>query len=142
MSIPHSPTDLRSRPTRRLSQAECHEWLTSHRQGRLGYSSGRGPRSVVVNYSVADEQIVVRVPDYNDIAHYAPGSPVTFDVEDDPAEPAARPEAVSVSGTAALVDHADELGGVTFAESWPEGVTTAVVRVPLTAVEGFERADR
>lgn len=142
MSSPRlTPAHRSHQPARRLSRAECTDWLSSHREGRLGYTSGRGPRSVVVSYAMAGEHIVVRVPDYNDIAHYAPGAAVTFDVEDDQAEPAPRPETVSVSGTAALVDRPDELGGVDFAESWPDGVGTAVVSLPLTAVEGFERTD-
>jgi len=143
MSSPRAFPPTRSQhPARRLSPAECTDWLSSHREGRLGYTTGRGPRSVVVSYALADNQIVVRVPDYNDIAHYAPGASVTFDVEDDQAESDPRPETVSVSGTAKLVHQSDQLGEVQFAESWPDGVGTAVVSLPLTAVEGFERTDR
>lgn len=143
MSSPRILPPHRShQPARRLSPDECTDWLSSHREGRMGYSSGRGPRSVVVSYAMAGNQIIVRVPDYNDIAHYAPGAPVTFDVEDDQAEPAPRPETVSVFGTAELVDQPDELGRVDFAESWPDGVSTAVVSLPITAVEGFERTAR
>ena len=43
--------------TRRLSPHECKAWLCSHHEGRLGYQSGKGPRSVVVSYSVAEDQI-------------------------------------------------------------------------------------
>ncbi len=108
----------------------------------MGYTSGRGPRSVVVSYAMAGNQIIVRVPAFNDIAHYAPGAPVTVVVEDAQAEPDPRPETVSVFGTAELVDQSEDLGRVDFAESWPDGVGTAVVSLPLTAVEGFERTDR
>ena len=52
---------------RRLSAHECKAWLCSHHEGRLGYQSGRGHRSVVVSYAIADDQILVRLPDYNDI---------------------------------------------------------------------------
>ena len=66
---------------RRLSPHECKAWLCSHHEGRLGYQSGRGHRSVVVSYAVAGDQILVRLPDYNDIVHYAPGAEVSLDVD-------------------------------------------------------------
>jgi len=42
---------------RRLSPHECKAWVCSHHEGRLGYQSGRGHRSVVVFYAVAGDQI-------------------------------------------------------------------------------------
>ena len=125
--------------TRRLSRRECHDWLTSHGEGRLGYTSGRGPRSVVVSYSMADEQIVVRLPDYNEVVQYAPGSAVTFEVEGQTDTVPAH-ETVSVSGTAELAGPGQAFLDVAFAESWPDGVATSLVCLPLTAVEGFELA--
>ena len=86
--------------TRKLSPHECKAWLCSHHEGRLGYQSGKGPRSVVVSYAVAEDQILVRLPDYNDIVHYAPGSEVSLDV--DGGTPAAHRETVVVTGRAAL----------------------------------------
>lgn len=127
---------------RRLSRTECQDWLTSHREGRLGYSSGCGPRSVVVSYAVADEQIMLRLPEYNDIVNYAPGAEITLDVDEEQTETRPGHETVSVSGTAERANSDDDLGGVEFPESWPDGVGTTVVRLPLTAVEGFERGDR
>lgn len=129
---------VHSQPAREMSRTECHQVLTSHAEGRLGYCSGKGPRSVVVSYAVSGEQIVVRLPDYNDIVQYAPGEEVTLEVEDLAASGPSG-ERVSVCGTAALVAPEDELGGVDFAESWPPGIATSVVCLPLTAVEGFER---
>ncbi len=127
---------------RRLSRTECRDWLTRHREGRLGYRSGRGPRSVVVSYAVAGEQIVVRLPDYNDIAHYAPGAEITLDVDSEPDERRSGPETVNVSGLAEQADPDEDLGEVDFAESWPDGVGTTVLLLPLTAVQGFECTDR
>ena len=77
---------------RRLSVHECKAWICSHHEGRFGYQSGRGHRSVVVSYAVAGDQILVRLPDYNDIVHYAPGSEVSLDVDGGtPAAHRARP---------------------------------------------------
>lgn len=126
---------------RQLSHRECREWLTTHGEGRLGYTTGRGVRSVVVSYCISGEQIVVRLPDYNDIVQYAPGSEVIFEVEDQ-TDTVPGYETVSVSGTAELTQDEDEqFDNIDFAESWPDGIATSLVYLPLTAVEGFELAD-
>ena len=119
---------------RSLSAGECRRWLLQHHEGRLGYLSGRGPRSVVVSYAVDDDQILVQVPDYNDIAQYAPGAQVTLAV-DGPVEgsPPGEPEIeeVSVTGTAAHADRAQQaVDTVRFDESWPNGIKTSVVICP------------
>jgi hypothetical protein len=130
--------------TRPLTAIECHHWLRRHHQGRLGYLSGRGQRAVVVSYKVAGGLILVQVPDYNDIAQYAPGAAVTLAV-DGTAEstPAGGPttSAVTVTGTAACVDETTRppVDSVPFEESWPTGIKTSVVALPLTNVEGFRR---
>jgi len=128
----------RSISPRRLSTRECHEWLDSHHEGRLGYPTGRGPRSVVVSYAIAGQQIVFRLPDYNDIVHYAPGERVTLEV-DGVHDAAGDFETVLVTGQAALAgEHAPEVAGAEFAEVWPSGVSTTVICLPMTQVEGFE----
>jgi hypothetical protein len=143
MSITHQARGpQQTSPTRRLSARECRDWLTSHREGRLGYHTGRGPRSVVVSYAVADEQIMFRLPDYNDIVHYAPGERVTLEVE------SGRPVVgdfgtVRVTGEATLApaEMPRTLPGTGFEEQWPAGVSTTVICLPLTEVEGFEQPD-
>lgn len=133
------PRSTHPHHTRRLTRRECQDWLTSHGEGRLGYTSGRGPRSVVVSYAMAGEQIVVRLPHYNEVVQYAPGSEVTFEVEGQ-TDTVPALETVSVWGTAALAEP-DQTFDVDFAESWPDGVSTSLVYLPLTAVEGFELAN-
>jgi hypothetical protein len=125
---------------RRLSSGECRRWLEQHRQGRLGYLSGRGPRSVVVSYAVVGDQILVKVPDYNDIAHYAPGAQVTLAV-DGKIDHTAVIEEVSVTGTAGHQDGNVAVPGdaVQFDESWPAAIKTSVVTLPLTGMEGVRR---
>jgi nitroimidazol reductase NimA-like FMN-containing flavoprotein (pyridoxamine 5'-phosphate oxidase superfamily) len=126
------------RSVRRLSPRECQDWLTSHGEGRLGYPTGRGPRSVVVRYAMADGNIVFRLPDYNDIVHYAPGEHVTLEV-DGPKAPRGDFETVIVRGRAERAreqqEHVEEAA---FDEQWPSGVSTTVIRLPMTDVEGFE----
>ena len=88
-------------PQRKLSAGECRAVLASHHEGRLGYQSGRGPRSVVVSYAITEDAIMMRLPDYNDAVHYAPGAEVRLEV--DGLVPAGMDE-VLVTGTAVVDD--------------------------------------
>ena len=126
---------------RRLSPHECKAWVCSHHEGRLGYQSGRGHRSVVVSYAVAGDQILVRVPDYNDIARYAPGAESSLAV--DGGTPAAHRETVTVTGTAELAenDRRPLIDQAAFEEDWPSDVRTSIICLPLNTVEGFELRD-
>jgi nitroimidazol reductase NimA-like FMN-containing flavoprotein (pyridoxamine 5'-phosphate oxidase superfamily) len=143
--FPTMPVTHRSAPrhrssvsARRLTTRECRDWLDSHHEGRLAYSTGRGPRSVVVNYAITSHQIMFRLPDYNDIVHYAPGERITLEVEG-PQAAMGDFETVTVTGEAQLAgEHAPELAEADFVEQWPAGVSTSVLCLPMTQVEGFE----
>ena len=126
---------------RKLSLHECKAWLCSHHEGRLGYESGRGHRSVVVLYAVAGDQILVRLPAYNEIVSYAPGAEVSLDV--DGGTFAAHRETVIVTGTAELAEGATRplIDQAVFQEDWPSDVQTSIICLPLNAVEGFELRD-
>jgi hypothetical protein len=95
----------------------------------------------VVSYAVAGDQILVRVPDYNDIARYAPGAEISLAV--DGGTPAAHRETVTVTGTAELAenDHRPLIDQAAFEEDWPSDVRTSIICLPLNAVEGFELRD-
>jgi hypothetical protein len=127
-------------PARRLSTREGRDWLTSHGEGRLAYQTGRGPRSVVVRYALADDHVVFRLPDYNDIVHYAPGERVTLEVEDGDRSTGDL-QAVTVTGQAQLeTDQTAPAAPETqFEEEWPSGVRTSVIRLPLVEIEGYRR---
>lgn len=111
-------------------------WLTAHHQGRLDYETGRGCRSVAVLYAVADGQILFRLPDYNEIVHYAPGEQVTLEV-DGARVVSDHPLTMNVTGTAALL----ESGQISvscedlFEESWPAEMSTRIIGLPLTTVQ-------
>ena len=131
---------------RGMSASECCTWLRQHHEGRLSYLSGRGPQSVVVSYVVAGDQILLQIPEYNEIAQYAPGAEVTLAVDRtvDPTsaiQPGMTIDVVRVTGTAALVAEANPapLGAGAFGESWPAGITISLLSLPLTQVHGFER---
>jgi hypothetical protein len=128
---------------RPVTASDCRRWLQQHHEGRLGYLSGRGPRSVVVSYALADDHILMRVPDYNDIAQYAPGSQVTLAVDGlvEPASPSrSEVEEVSVTGIAAQADEPPSpVDTGRLDESWPSGIKTSVVSLPLTQISGVQR---
>jgi hypothetical protein len=127
---------------RRLTAGECRRWLHLHHEGRLGYLSGSGQRSVVVSYTVADEQILLQVPDYNEISQYAPGARVTLAV-DGVVEPSSASEPLTgevvVTGTAGHETTRPSIDTVRFEESWPTGIRTSIVTLPLTRVVGVQR---
>ena len=139
---PHSGQTRASRnpeSTRRLSHGECRDWLSSHREGRLGYQTGRGPQSVVVCYALTDEQVVFQLPDYNDIVHYAPGERVTLEVDGLHAA-VGQFETVTVTGQAQRVTEQDgsAIAGSHLDEQWPSSLSTTVIRLPMTDVEGYQ----
>jgi nitroimidazol reductase NimA-like FMN-containing flavoprotein (pyridoxamine 5'-phosphate oxidase superfamily) len=128
--------------TRGMSYDECRIWLDHHSEGELGYIGGRGPRSVVVNYAVTEDQILFLVPAYNEITQYVPGEQVTFQVAGKSSGPAPRHyDTVSVTGTANLprLEQAPIVRRTNFVELWPPDVTTSVICLPMAELEGSER---
>jgi len=131
-SSPHA------KPTsRRLSGTECRSWLGERSRGRLGHQTGRGPRAVVVSYAVTDDQVVFRLPEYNQICQYAPGREITLNVTSVCAN--TRTEVV-VTGIGFVADHqADLFGSVELVEEWPPDISTHLICLDLAVVEGTQR---
>lgn len=120
--------------TRRLSTQECWSSLRRHRAGRLGYTSGRGPRHVVLPYVVWGSEVVLRVPAYNEAAQQAGGRRVTFDLVSD-AEGGA-PTRIEVVGRARL---GEPEGGVLEAlpdEHWPADLPSRLVYLEVDDLLG------
>ena len=67
LGTPQADTEVSCRV---LTDMECRSWISNHDEGLLGYQTGRGPRAVVVSYAVTDDQVVSRVPEYNEIGQY------------------------------------------------------------------------
>jgi hypothetical protein len=126
-----APTKRVSRP---LSAQECWAQLRDHREGRLGYLSGRGPRHVVLPYSVRDHELLVRVPAYNEAGQYAVGRRVTFDVIA-PLD-AATAGRVEVTGHARLVDGVAEGLDAPGDEAWPSDLPSRLVGLRVDGVHG------
>jgi hypothetical protein len=126
---------------------DCRSWLGQRHEGRLGYLSGRGKQSVVVTYALVGDHILLQVPEYNDITQYAPGAQVSLAVDGgvEPmsvAQPGRTIDAIIVTGTAALASEGDRWStcAALFEESWPAGIRTSIVSLPLTGLEVREGA--
>ena len=123
---------------RHLSRAECEAWVAEHDEARLGFDTGRGHRSVVVGYEVRADEVVMLLPEYHPATGYVLGSTVTMEVE--ASLSGGSWESVRVSGVAHPGD-VSEVGSVhPYGASWPPGVATHPVHVPLARLEGEVRA--
>ena len=134
-----SSTPLPGHQTRSLSPIECRDRLERRHEGRLSCLTGRGPRAVVIGYAVDGNDIVLRLPEYNDLAPYATSSEITLLV-DVPGPPGVGPALVSVTGRAKVVEHGEHMepGPRELAEVWPSGLQTWTLRLPLEHLEGYE----
>ena len=134
MPLPRTVLPEPPEPHSRLSEPECRSWLATHGVGRLAYHSGCGDRAVVVCYALGEDEVVFRLPEYSPVLPYLPGTQITLEVEERTADDQA--EAVRVTGTARAADEDARVRRVTPAESWPAGVSTHLVCLPMTDVDG------
>ena len=118
--------------------AECQAWLGTHTEGRLGYLSGRGPRWVVVSYSMAaDGAIVLRIPEFNEIGQYAPGERVTFEV--DGVTGPGKPQTLRVRGRADLrTGRTPAAVSGERGERWPAGVHASIVVLQIDEIQNLD----
>ena len=126
-----------SLPARQLSPGECRDCLLRRHEGRLAYSTGRGLRCVVVNYAVHDDEIVLRVPEFNEICQYAPGCVVCLVIDEMHGTDSEWLE-VTASGGASVVDHCEHTSWERddLDEVWPSGVTASTLRVHIAELHG------
>jgi hypothetical protein len=123
-------------PSKQVSRAAIADQITTadrdllvrRQEGRLGYASGTGHEWVVVTYTIMDSHVVIRVPEYSEIAWYAPGTEVTLIVDGDQTHPGAvQLRRIAVSGE--CHQQASDLDPR--AEHWPEGINVTVICLPL-----------
>jgi hypothetical protein len=110
-------------------------WLASQHEGRLGYLSGRGQRSVVVQFAVTDNRVVIRLPEYHEAIGYASDQPVCLCV-DGTSGPASHSASLEVRGRARRVDDPFDAADASDdqSESWPLGIHIHQLLLPLTEV--------
>ena len=127
------------RERRSLSRDECEAWIAGHDEARLGFQTGRGHRSVVVAYEVSAHEVLLLLPEYHPATGYVVGLPVTLEVEGASTE--GSWESVRASGVAYPGDQREARSWHPHGASWPSGVATHPVHVPLELLEGlFTRA--
>ena len=118
--------------TNQITTADRH-LLLRRQEGRLSYTSGRGRPTVVVTYTISDDHLVIRVPEYNEIGWYAPGAEVGFTVDGDQTHPGAV-ELRRIATTGGCHLHIADRDPK--AEHWPKGINLTVICLPL-ATRGF-----
>ena len=114
--------------------SEDRRRLSQHHEGQMHYQTGRGPRCLAVTYAVAGDYVLLRLPEYNELGHYAPGRPVVLEVPE-PDHPLQVKGVAQVAGPQheALVEHAR------FPEPVPPGVRTRVICLPLDGLVATPR---
>lgn len=79
--------DARQDASVELSVEECRELLITQRVGRVAFAHPDGIRIVPVNFVVRDGAIEFRTVSYSELAAFAPGSRIAFEVDElDPAQ--------------------------------------------------------
>ncbi|MFL6064670.1 MAG: hypothetical protein ACJ72G_08375 [Friedmanniella sp.] len=120
---------------RQLSLSGCCAVLDRHREGRMFYQSGRGPRAVVVTYALDGDGVLVRLPSYNELLQYSRDAETTLEV-DEVCSPSGRSATVLVTGKPHIC--CPRSTALSCLEHWPHGVPTTVLKLPLTDVRGSE----
>lgn len=122
---------------RPLTPQECWTQLRRQHEGRLGYTSGRGPRSVVRPYALRERSVVLRLPADLDAARCAEGQEVAFEVQD--RLDGSSVADVAVVGRARVVEAGDALSEDLPDEGWPDDLATRVLVVEVDDLRGTRR---
>lgn len=124
-----------------LDRRGCVDLLRQVTVGRLAFSVPAGPPGIVpVSYvldgDAGEESVVLRTTEGSRLGRAAVGAQVSFEVDD--IRPRTREGwSVVVSGTAVLVEDAEELSRVAGRlTAWAPGFKDLVVRVPVEVVTG------
>jgi hypothetical protein len=83
---------------------------------------------------VRGDELVLRVPPYNEAAQYAPGRQVTFDVVDRVGGCAAQ--RIEVVGVAHVADPAVDVPDTLPDEHWPADLPSTLVRLQVQHLQG------
>lgn len=117
-----------------LSAAECRELLGTDVVGRVAFGTPAGPRIVPVNYVLADDTLEFRTSAYSELATYAVGQPVAFEIDHLDAE-RRRGWSVVAHGVCERLDPLDEPAGAD-PEPWAGGNRWTRLRLPWTELTG------
>jgi nitroimidazol reductase NimA-like FMN-containing flavoprotein (pyridoxamine 5'-phosphate oxidase superfamily) len=121
-----------------LSADECVQLLTRDTVGRVAFVSPTGPRVVPVNYVSDDLAITFRTTAYSELATYAPGSPVSFEIDHLERE-TKRGWSVVAHGICERVTEEEARRWFIdpeHLEPWAEGVRPTVLRIEWREISG------
>lgn len=117
-----------------LTTDQCRELLDTDQIGRLAFVTPSGPRIVPVNYVVEGDELRFRTTPYSELATYAVGEQVAFEIDhlDHERE---RGWSVVAHGLCARVDPDDDAEGRD-PEPWAGGTRPLVLGVAWTELTG------
>ena len=124
LNQPSPPGNRTANPWQVLNEAS---------DGRLLFLTGHGVRAVVVQYTLAGEEIMLHLPDFNEAAHYVSNSHVVL-------EAIAAVDGfrwkVSASGDAAEIPDHDVLAATAaHLEQWPTGIASRYIVIKPTSLD-------
>ncbi|MET0693688.1 MAG: pyridoxamine 5'-phosphate oxidase family protein [Propionibacteriaceae bacterium] len=120
-----------------LEQTECLRLLVTSTVGRVGYSTDDEQRIVPVNYVVFADHVVFRTSSNNEIAQYAAGRPIAFEVDHLDRYLQAG-WSVLVTGVAEDLPH-ETLRAMDMDETpepWASGVRSLYLQIPVGTITG------
>ena len=120
-----------------LSDAECRDLLETDVVGRVAFVTPAGPRIVPVNYALHDEAIEMRTTAYSELAVYAPGHEIAFEIDQLDAE-RRRGWSVVAHGVCERIEEPQAPGWHPPAgpEPWAGGVRQLWLRLPWRELTG------
>ncbi len=114
-----------------LTEAECRDLLETDTVGRVAFVTPDGPRIVPVNYALGQEAIEFRTSSYTELAIYAPGTRVAFEIDQLDGE-RRRGWSVVAHGVCERLELSESAGP----EPWAGGVRTLWLRLPWRTLSG------
>jgi nitroimidazol reductase NimA-like FMN-containing flavoprotein (pyridoxamine 5'-phosphate oxidase superfamily) len=123
---------------RELNFEDCVRLLRASAVGRAAVMTPQGPQIIPLNYTVADDAVIVATSPYGALGTYGPGGLVAFEVDDVDAgtrtgwSVVLRGRAAALDGRAAVrwCERAD------VPRPWADGSRNLFLRIPWTELSG------
>ncbi|MGH3470600.1 MAG: pyridoxamine 5'-phosphate oxidase family protein [Nocardioidaceae bacterium] len=121
-----------------LSSEQCSSLLCASTAGRVAVSTPSGPHIVPVNYSVVDNEILIRTSPYSVLGTYGRDSLLAFEIDQfDYAHE--RGWSVVVRGKATMISEPEEIARIRSVwppQPWASGSRNLHLRIPWTEISG------
>lgn len=117
-----------------LSVAECRDLLATDSVGRVAFVTPAGPRIVPVNYVLAGDALELRTSTYSELATYAPGTEIAFEIDHLDSE-RRRGWSVVAHGVCERAEPSQDRDGP-LPEPWVGGARPLLLRLPWRELTG------